>query len=48
LNWAGIDGEYLKGVQNGSNVVSELGGSFGEAIVTAANKYRDNMKDVGQ
>jgi hypothetical protein len=44
LSWTGIDGEYLKGVQNGSNVVSELGAAFGKAIVTAANAYRDNMK----
>jgi hypothetical protein len=46
LDWAGIDGEYLKGVQNGNSFVSMLGASYGEAIVTAANKYRDNMKDV--
>lgn len=48
FSWAGIDGEYLSGVQKGSNVVSELGGSFGAAIVEAANKYRDNMKGAGK
>ena len=47
-NWAGIDGEYLGGVQAGNNIVAELGGSFGEAIVTAANKYRDGMKGAGK
>jgi hypothetical protein len=42
-NWAAIDGEYLKGVQAGSNVISELGASFGGAIVEAANTYRDKL-----
>ena len=41
--FASIDGEYIKGVQEGSNVIAELGGQFGEAIVTAANTYRDKL-----
>ena len=48
FSWAGIDSEYMKGVQEGNNVVSELGGSFGEAIVAAANTYRDGMKGAGK
>ena len=43
FNWAGVDGEYISGVKDGNNLVSELGGSFGMAIVQAANKYRDNL-----
>jgi hypothetical protein len=43
FNWAGVDGEYISGVEDGNNFVSELGGSFGTAIVQAANKYRDNL-----
>ena len=41
--WASVDGEYLKGVEAGSNVVSELQGSLGGAIVEAANTYRDGL-----
>ena len=48
FSWAGIDSAYLDGVQNGNNVVSELGASLGQAIVTAANTYRDGMKDAGK
>jgi hypothetical protein len=43
FSWAAVDGEYIKGVQNGSNVVSELQGSLGGAIVEAANAYRDKL-----
>ena len=42
-NFAAVDSEYIKGVQNGSNVVSELRGSLGGAIVEAANNYRDKL-----
>lgn len=42
-NFAKIDTEFIDGVKNGKNVVSELGASFGNAIVEAANTYRDSL-----
>ena len=41
--WGSVDGAYLDGVANGDNVVSELQGSLGGAIVDAANTYRDKL-----
>ena len=44
---AGIDGEYMSAVKKGNNLISELGGTFGTAIIEAANKYRDNLPGNG-
>jgi hypothetical protein len=43
FNFASVDGEFASGVQEGKNLVSELGGKFGDAIVTAANTWRDKL-----
>ena len=43
FNFASVDGEYASGVQEGKNLVAELGGKFGDAIVTAANTWRDKL-----
>lgn len=43
FNFASVDGEYADGVKNGSNLVAELGGKFGDAIVASANEWRDKL-----
>ena len=42
--WASFDMEYKASVNNGVNAIRELGDSFKDAMIEAANKYRDNMK----
>ena len=43
FNFASVDSEFATGVQDGKNLVAELGGKFGDAIVSAANTWRDKL-----
>jgi hypothetical protein len=45
--WASFDMEYKASVNNGVNAIRELGDSFKDAMIEAANKYRDNMVSAG-
>ena len=42
-NFASIDSEYIRSVQNGTNKASELGAMYGGAIVESANAYRNKL-----
>ena len=43
FGFAGVDTAYISGVQEGSNVIAELRGELGDAIVTAANEYKATL-----
>ena len=47
LDLEGFDGEYTNGIRSGTNIIAEAGDSYGEAIVKAANRYREGMKSAG-
>ncbi len=46
FGWAGIDTAYINGVTAGNNVVAELKGELGTAIVEAANAYKETLAAV--
>lgn len=46
FNWGGADSELISGIKSGSNVVSQLGGSIGDVIITAAQDYKDTVGKV--
>ena len=38
--WAGVDTEYINSVREGRNVIAELSGALGSAIIAAAENYQ--------
>ncbi len=44
--WAGVDNYYLAGIQEGNNVVAEIRGTLGDAIVQNANSYKEQLPDT--
>ncbi len=46
LGFASVDTSYISGVKEGNNVIAELRGTLGDAIVQAANTYKANIATV--
>ncbi len=44
FNWGGVDAELISGVQNGTNIVSQLGAELGDVVEQRAQEYKDWIK----